>query len=365
MKNKKILVIGSTGKLGTKLLRYSFKNKISITALTCFKNEKKIIKQKKMINAKMIFLLHRKDHLSKFLNYLKVSNFDLVYFLDYGSFSLKFLDILIKKNKNCTFAIANKEMIIAGGGLLVKRIQSSNNFLIPLDSEHFSILKNNYKNSLIKKIYITASGGPFYFNKNIDIHKVCKKQILNHPKWKMGINNSIDSSNFINKILEIFELSFLFKIDIKKIDFLISREAYVHSLILYEDNTISLNCFENDMLIPLSKPINDLYNLKLNKKLASFDSINRYKFEKLSDNRFIISKYINFFKKLSHKDQICFMLINNRAHALFLSEQLPYHEIINFIIYNLKKEIKNKITFNNFNDIIKFISFKNDEYKNL
>ena len=103
----------------------------------------------------------------------------------------------------------------------------------------------------------------------------------------------------------------------------------------------------------------------LNKKLASFDSINRFKFEKLSDSRFIIAKYMNFFKKLSHKDQICFMLINNRAHALFLSDKLPYHKIINFIIYNLKKEIKNKITFNDFNDIIKFISFKNDEYKNL
>ena len=86
----------------------------------------------------------------------------------------------------------------------------------------------------------------------------------------MGINNSIDSSNFINKILEIFELSLLFNIDLSNIDFLISREAFVHSLILYNDNTISINCFENDMLIPLSKPINDLYNLKLEKKILIF-----------------------------------------------------------------------------------------------
>ena len=158
-------------------------------------------------------------------------------------------------------------MLIAGGYILVKKIKLSKNILIPLDSEHFSILNTNYKNNSIKKVFITASGGPFYFEKKNKFKKVNKKQILNHPKWKMGINNSIDSSNFINKILEIFELSFLFNIDLSNIDFLISREAFVHSLILYNDNTISINCFENDMLIPLSKPINDLYNLKLEKKI--------------------------------------------------------------------------------------------------
>ena len=362
--NKRILVIGSTGKLGTILLRYCVKNNLTITALTCFENEKKIINQKKMTKAKKTFLLSRKNQYLQFLEYLKKNNFDLVYFLDYGSSSLKFAEILIKKNKNCFFAIANKEMLIAGGYILVKKIKLSKNILIPLDSEHFSILNTNYKNNSIKKVFITASGGPFYFEKRINLKKVNKKQILNHPKWKMGINNSIDSSNFINKILEIFELSFLFNIDLSNIDFLISREAFVHSLILYNDNTISINCFENDMLIPLSKPINDLYNLKLEKKNPDFHNINKFKFEILSDSRFIIKKYLSFLKKLSHKDQICFMLLNNKAHSLFLSNKLPYYKIIEFIVYNLKKEIKNKITFNDFNDIIKFIFLKNNENKN-
>ena len=64
--------------------------------------------------------------------------------------------------------------------------------------------------------------------------------MLNHPKWKMGINNSIDSSNFINKILEIFELSIIFDIDINKIDFLVSKNAYIHSMIIYKNSTVNL-----------------------------------------------------------------------------------------------------------------------------
>ena len=75
----------------------------------------------------------------------------------------------------------------------------------------------------INKVYITASGGPFYFQKKINLNKVSLKQVLNHPKWNMGKNNSIDSSNFIKKLLEIYELSIIFNIDINKIDFLVSK----------------------------------------------------------------------------------------------------------------------------------------------
>ena len=114
---------------------------------------------------------------------------------------------MLKHNSSCLFAVANKEMLIAGGNLLQKKIIASNNKFLPLDSEHYSLRYLNLNNKHINKLYITASGGPFYFKKKIDLKKVSLKQVVSHPKWKMGLNNSIDSSNFINKILEIFELS--------------------------------------------------------------------------------------------------------------------------------------------------------------
>ena len=259
MKNN-ILIIGSTGKLGSKLLNYTHKEKISIKVITCFRNKKKLLSQKKKYNIEKSYVLSHSTDNKSFLNLVSKSKFSIVYFLDYGSSSLIFLNKILENNTRCTIAIANKEMIVAGGHLLINKILTSKNYLVPLDSEHFSLFRLNPKDIETKYLYITASGGPFYFNKKINLNKVSQKEVTSHPKWRMGINNSIDSSNFINKILEMFELSIIFTIDISKIDFLVSREAFIHSLIYYKDNTININCFENNMLIPLVKPLTD--NLK-------------------------------------------------------------------------------------------------------
>ena len=117
------------------------------------------------------------------------------------------------------------------------------------------MINSNNVNKEIDTVYITASGGPFYFKKNINLNKVSLKQVLKHPKWNMGKNNSIDSSNFINKMLEILELSIIFNIDINKIDFLVSKNAYVHSIVIYKNSTVLINCFDNNMLIPLVSPL--------------------------------------------------------------------------------------------------------------
>ena len=212
----------------------------------------------------------------------------------------------------------------------------------------------NIRNENIKKIYITASGGPFYFKKNINLNKVSKKKVLSHPKWKMGINNSIDSSNFINKILEIYELSIIYKINLSKIDFLVSSEAYVHSVIINNDNIININCFNNDMLITLIKPLEKFYSNLYNVNQNIFLDSDKLKLEKFNDKRFKIYKYLSNLKKLSHTEQISFMILNNIAQKKYLNSKIEYNNIIDFIMYNLKK-IKNNSDFISFNDTISFI----------
>ena len=210
----KILILGSSGVLGSKLLKYCQTQNINIYAITCYTNIKKLNFQKNKYNIPFAFCLSNKDDNLRFKKFINQKKFKIIYFLDFGSPSLKYLDIILKNNSGSFLPIANKEMIIAGGSLLIKKIKLSNNILIPLDSEHFSLFRLKPYNNEIKKIYITASGGPFYFKKNINIDKVKINRVLDHPKWKMGINNLIDSSNFINKILEIFELSIIYQIDI-------------------------------------------------------------------------------------------------------------------------------------------------------
>ena len=352
---KKILILGSTGKLGSSLIDYCFKNNVQISAITCYTNIRKIQKQKVRSNIKNSFCLNFKKDELIFLDYLNKNNFCIVYFLDYGSYSLKYLNIILNNNKNCILAIANKELLIAGGIILTNKINLTKNSLIPLDSEHFSLLNSNRNNNHISKLYITATGGPFYFKKKLNLNNVTLKQVLAHPKWSMGINNSIDSSNFINKILEIYEMSSIYKIDLEKINFFISKEAFVHSIIIYKDNTVSLNCFKNNMLLALIKPLTILYNSKeLRINSSNYFNINNFKIQKFSDNRFKIYKFIKILKSFDHSHQILFMILNNIAHKKYLNGNLKYNNIIDFIMKSISiNKISKKL--NTIDDILRYI----------
>ena len=358
---KKILIVGSTGKLGTKLLNYLNKNSISVYCITCYKNLSKLSHQKKLYDIKNSFVLSDTNDQIKFFQFLK-KNIQIIYFLDYGSLSLKYLIYFLKHNSNSIIAVANKEMIIAGGSLLQKKIKKTNNVFIPLDSEHFSILNSNLKNQSINKIYITASGGPFYFNKKINLSNVNLSKVLSHPKWKMGYNNLIDSSNLINKVLEIYELSIIYNIPLDKIDFLISKEAFVHSIIHYSDNTLSLNCFNNDMLITLVKPLTYFYKINSFKINQNYLDPHKLKLEIPNDRRFKVLNYKKKLMNLSHSDQIRLMIINNSAHKLYLSNKLKYNNIINYIINEMSRNKKN-FKLNSFSSILDFITRQNNYYK--
>ena len=356
-----IVIVGSTGKLGIKLLNFTYKNNISIYGITCFKNFKKLSNQKIKHSIKNSFILSKKNDQFKFFKLLE-KKIDIIYFLDFGSFSLRYLEHFLNFNNNSIVAVANKELIIAGGSLLQSKIKKTNNYFIPLDSEHFSLSNLNINNKNVQKIYITASGGPFYFNKNINLSKVSYDKVLSHPKWNMGKNNLIDSSNFINKILEIYELSHIFNISLKKIDFLISREAYVHSIVHFSDNAVSMNCFANDMIITLIKPLSYFYKIDPMKLNNNYLNVNNLKIEKPLDNRFKIFKYHKKLINLSHSEQIKLMIINNSAHKLYLSNKLKYNRIINYIMSEITTKPSNK-KFNSFKAILKYISINNHYYK--
>ena len=347
-----ILIIGSTGKLGSILLNYCKKNSIKIDATTCYSNVKKLSIQKSLFNISNSFCMSIEHEKNLFLKYIKNNFFNIIYFLDCGPESIEIANKLLIKNKKCYFAIANKELIIAGGRILQNKIKKTSNYFIPLDSEHFSLNKSNLDKNLIDKIFITASGGPFYFKKRINLNKVKLSQVLSHPKWKMGINNSIDSSNFINKILEIYELSIIYNVDINKIDFLISKEAYIHSIIIYKDGSTVFNCFDNNMLITLSSPLRIFFNLKKTPISKRYLSIKSFKIEKFSDNRFKLKKYYNVFKNLKHSQLVQFIILNNIAQKCYMSNKIKYHDIYNFIFNNLSTQ---KINFKNLSEILSFI----------
>ena len=357
----KILIIGSTGQLGIKLLKFSKANNIPIDAITCNKNKKLLIKQSKSNKIKNIFHYNNDEENISLIKYISSNKLGIIYFLDHGSGSLNILEKILKFQKGSIIAIANKEMIIAGNTYMINKIKKTHNKFITLDSEHFSLINSNLINSDIENLYITASGGPFYSNKKINLDKVLRKDFLSHPKWKMGNNNLIDSSNFINKILEIFELSIIYNIDIDKIDFLISTPAYIHSIIRYHDNIITINCFNNDMLITLTKPLGSFYKFKLKINKSTIFNRKNYLIEPFNDKRFKIIKYYKKLKKLDHSNQIKFMILNNMAQKKYLDNKLQYNQIVKFIVKNLNFK-NSKVNLRSFKEICDYIKFLKKEY---
>ncbi len=168
-----------------------------------------------------------------------------------GAVGLEPLLTAIEKKND--IAIANKEPIVMAGGLITKKAESANVKLIPVDSEHsaiFQCLLGQNKN-MIEKIYLTASGGPFY-NKSVkELERVTPSEAVKHPRWQMGKKISVDSATLMNKGLEIIEAMWLFGFDESKIDVVIHPQSIVHGFVEFTDGNILAHLGPTDMRLPI------------------------------------------------------------------------------------------------------------------
>ena len=149
----------------------------------------------------------------------------------------------------------------------------------------------------------------------------------------------------------------------QKLICLISKEAYIHSIVHFSDNTLSMNCFHNDMLITLVKPLLYFFKIKPMKINYKYLNTNKLSIEIPKDKRFKVFKYQKRLMKLSHSEQIQLMIINNYAHKLYLSNKLNYNKIVDFIMREITNNSK-KIKFNSFDSILNFISSQRKYYEN-
>lgn len=157
-----------------------------------------------------------------------------------------------------TIALANKETLVAGGSLVMKRAAENGVKIIPVDSEHsaiFQCLQGCNSEKEIKRLIITASGGPFFGKKAEELKAVRVKDALSHPNWNMGAKITIDSATMMNKGLEVIEATWLFDMPVEKIDVLVHRESIVHSLVEYNDNSVIAQMGVPDMQIPIQYAI--------------------------------------------------------------------------------------------------------------
>ncbi len=374
---KKINILGSTGIIGKntlKIIDRNFDNYI-INFLLANNNYKLLAQQANKFKPNYIGLLNSKNYynLKKLLknkNIKIVTGNDCIEILKKnvsstilaisGISALELIEQSIKNSKKV--GIVNKEALVSAGKFIIKLAKKNNTKIFPLDSEHYSIYNyllysnlNNFKN--IKKIYLTASGGPFLYKKINSLKNVTLKQALKHPTWKMGLKNTIDSSTMINKCLEIIEAHYLFNLQYDKLDIIIHPESLIHSIINTKDGSLNLNMSNNDMSIPLFSFLNNNINNPYNN--LDIKEINKLRFLKPNKKQFPSLRIFDQLNKNSLSDLIIFNTSNEYAVNLFIKNKIKYNEITNYIEKSLNKF--EKINIYNIKDVILYQKYLYDK----
>ena len=157
-------------------------------------------------------------------------------------------------NAGSKIALANKETLVAGGKLVLEAAKNKGVDILPVDSEHSAIFQSMQgcaDKKQIKRLILTASGGPFFGKTRKELENVTVEQALKHPNWSMGAKITIDSATMMNKGLELIEAAWLFGVEAKNIDILVHRQSIVHSLVEYADNSVIAQLGVPDMRIPI------------------------------------------------------------------------------------------------------------------
>jgi len=255
-----------------------------------------------------------------------------------------------------TVALANKESIICGWHILEKLRKKYNTKILPVDSEHFSIMElmKNTNEDEVEEIIITASGGPFLYTPIKKLNLIKPYQAIKHPNWKMGKKISVDSANLMNKVFEVIEAYRLFKFDKRKYRIIIHPQSYVHSIIRFKNGLIKMILYNSDMKIPISNLIYKDNNKFINSKKIESKTLDKMNFFEVNKKKFpsvkLIDKCLNFGPSCS----IIVNATNEVLVELFLKGKISYLDIvdtINMIFKDkeFKKYVRRKVT--SINDI--------------
>ncbi|HUN55411.1 MAG TPA: 1-deoxy-D-xylulose-5-phosphate reductoisomerase [Smithella sp.] len=286
---KKISILGSTGSIGRSALNVIEKNpeRFDVVALAAGENIKLLKKQIEKFQPRLV-AVGSKDNALKLSKTLNAKNKVKIFYGEEGlkeiasfpssivisaiSGSAGLMPTLAAIEAGNDVALANKETMVMAGEIVTKRANKKRVKIIPVDSEHsaiFQCLEGNGRDNL-RRIILTASGGPFLNFTPNQLKRVSLEQTLRHPNWKMGKKITIDSASMMNKGLEVIEAKWLFNVDINAIDVLIHPQSIVHSMAEFIDGACLAQMGVPDMKIPIAyaltypkRIINDLPSLNL------------------------------------------------------------------------------------------------------
>ena len=357
---KYIGILGSTGSIGKQALRVikEHPNKFKVKYLACNSNFIELIKQINFFKPTYVSINTIKRQ-QKIIEFIKSENINCEVLLEKDLINKIKVDIVLNAisgyegleptiniiKTGTDIALSNKESIVQAGHIVMKLAKKNKVNIFPVDSEHSAIwqclIGENKDN--VKRLILTASGGPFRKLDKSKFSKITKEQALNHPNWSMGDKISIDSATMMNKGFELIEAYWLFGINLDKIDIIVHPQSLIHSMVEYVDGSIKAQISSPDMKLPIqyafSYPerysINDLKNDLELWKVMNFERVDLEKFKCIK----LAYKAI----KLGGSYPTVLNVSNDIAVDLFLNDKVSFEMIPNIIekTMNKHKYVKN------------------------
>jgi 1-deoxy-D-xylulose-5-phosphate reductoisomerase len=290
---KKLAVIGSTGSIGQQVLDIvrDFPDKFRIIGLAGGKNTSLLSDQISQFQPKVVYSPHKFNlpgniKLSSMEEIATHPEVDMVVIATSGKIGLTPTLAAIKSGKK--IALANKEVLVMAGEIIMKEAKLRQAQIMPIDSEHSAIYQCLHgEPGEVAQLILTASGGPFYHHSPSKLTKVSVDEALKHPTWKMGKKVTIDSATLMNKGLEAIEASWLFSIPLSKIEIIIHPQSIIHSLVEFVDGSMKAQLSVPDMRFAIQ------YALSYPERLANY-SLPRMNLARLNSLTFETINYATF-----------------------------------------------------------------------
>ena len=353
-----IAIIGSTGSIGTQTLEVADSNPgIKVLSLSAYSNidllEKQIRKYKPVIAAVIredkakelklrvsdlnVKIVSGESGLSEAAT---VNTADTVVTAVVGISGLLPTINAIKCKKN--IALANKETLVTGGHIVTALAKEYGVRLLPVDSEHSAIFQSlqGFSHDDVKRIILTASGGPFFGKTKKELENVTLQDALKHPNWDMGAKVTIDSSTLVNKGLEVIEAKWLFGVDASKIKVLVHRQSVIHSMVEYRDNGIIAQLGAPDMKLPIQYALTCPERLKMTGNELDFAKYASLTFDEPDTDTFYALPLAYKAAEQGGTLPTVFNSADEAAVDLFIKGKIGYTDITR-LIAEAMEEIKN------------------------
>ena len=352
---KEIVLLGSTGSIGTQTLEVARLHNIRIKALSAGTNAQLLAAQAREFSPEYVCI----DDESRYSD-LKIMLKDTDVKVLCGKESLcelasvdcditvnaivgmaGFLPTLSALNAGNDVALANKETLVVGGEIIMQLARNKKRKIIPIDSEHSAIFQSLQcgQGNKPKKIILTASGGPFRGFSSEQIRSVTKEQALKHPNWSMGEKITIDSATMMNKGLELIEAVWLFDIPQEKIEIVVHPQSILHSAVEFEDGSVIGQLGMPDMRVPIQFALTYPKRYSSPAGSLSLTDVASMTFEKVEENAFPCIDLARTALKKGGNMPCIMNCANEIAVDMFLHDKIKFYEIhekIEYAMENIK-----------------------------